>query len=428
MQSHAPAIGLGQALMRVLQFSGMLAAEDQRSQKLQLSHWVNLVEEYFLTSATLKLTLWKDNQKVEAKVFEVGTPVLPRFFLVTSQSGVKSMTLSLDGARERVVGPNHAIVQCVSAMWTYRYHNGYTVTLRGPFTAHVIVIPNAGQNGPPVQSAPHLLKIDHIQFDSNLYEKHVSVDQIGGSRPDANKTPQVRHSQTPTPTVNGAGVPPQPPSQLPQPPPSQAGQRDDERWEEPRITYERASIPAEPVNAFGIPQATMRCLELAESVAQMTDLMQYSRETGSGPLDTLKHFAQKVREMPMHPHPQQGQFPPEGLGAGSLTHTLYTPNLSSTAPSSAHIPPATIPQSAPSTSSPASSPDKPKGTPQQANAPNPAAPAPAGSSTPSIANATLKRKGGGGETASPNTTSSADQSSAAAKRNPRKRGRTTGGN
>jgi hypothetical protein len=27
------------------------------------------VDEFFLTSATLKLTLWKDNLKVEAKVF-----------------------------------------------------------------------------------------------------------------------------------------------------------------------------------------------------------------------------------------------------------------------------------------------------------------------------------------------------------------------
>jgi hypothetical protein len=73
--------------VRVLQFSGMLAAEDHKvcpfihylirsqptsysqSQKLQLSHWMGLVEEFFLASATLKLTLWKDNQKVEAKVF-----------------------------------------------------------------------------------------------------------------------------------------------------------------------------------------------------------------------------------------------------------------------------------------------------------------------------------------------------------------------
>jgi len=176
------------------------------------------------------------------------------------------MTLSLDGARERIVGPNQAVVQCVSAMWTYRYRNGYTVTLRGPFTAYVAMTPNATQNSASAHSvppSPYTLKIDHIQFDSNLYEKHVAVDVIGGNRLDANKTPQVRNAPTPTPTTNGAGVPPPPPPQQPQPqPPPQGGQRDDERWEEPRITYERAFIPAEPVNAFGIPQATMRCLEV----------------------------------------------------------------------------------------------------------------------------------------------------------------------
>jgi hypothetical protein len=172
----------------------------------------------------------------------------------------------------------------------------------------------------------------------------------------------------------------------------------------------------------------------------MADLMSYSRANEVGPLgmyhlsvkppthrfheyplDTLKQFVQRIRETPMHP---QAPFIPD-MSAGPSTHSLYTPTMSSTAPSSAQIPPATIPQ--PSTSSPASSPDKAKGTPQQTNAPNPTAPASAGSSTPSLANATLKRKGGGGETASP-TTANAEQSSSAAKRNPRKRGRTTGGN
>ena len=184
---------------------------------------------------------------------EVGTPVLPRFFHVTSLAGVQSMILSLDGARERAVGPNRAVVQCVSATWMFRYLNGYTVILRGPFTAHIIVMRN---------SPSFMLKIDHIQFDGNLCEKLVSIDQIGGSRLDANKTPQVPNAPTPSPTVDDVGVPPQPPSQLPQPPPSPAGQRDDERREGPGITYERAFIPAEPVNAFGIPLITMRCLEV----------------------------------------------------------------------------------------------------------------------------------------------------------------------
>jgi hypothetical protein len=174
----------------------------------------------------------------------------------------------------------------------------------------------------------------------------------------------------------------------------------------------------------------------------MADLMSYSCANNVGPLgmyhqsvmppthrfhesplDTLKQFVQRIRETPMHP---QVPFIAEGMPVGPSTHSLYTPTMSSTAPSSAQIPPATIPQNAPSVSSPASSPDKAKGTPQQANAPNPVAPPSAGSSTPSMANATLKRKGGG-DTASP-TVANAEQSSSTAKRNPRKRGRTTGGN
>ena len=41
-----------------------------------------------------------------------------------------------------------------------------------------------------------------------------------------------------------------------------APSEDPNRAEEPRYLIERAIIPTEPINAFGIPQATMRCLEV----------------------------------------------------------------------------------------------------------------------------------------------------------------------
>ncbi|KIM45777.1 hypothetical protein M413DRAFT_58609, partial [Hebeloma cylindrosporum] len=143
-------MGQGQALMRLLQFSGVLATECKT--KLQLSWWSDLIKEYFTPKAVMKLTLWKDNQRNEAKPFEIGVPILPRFFLVTTQSGVKSMTLSLEGARERFYAPGHVMVECVAAIWTYKYNNGYTVTLRGPLTARVIVT----TSNPPgnTQAAP----------------------------------------------------------------------------------------------------------------------------------------------------------------------------------------------------------------------------------------------------------------------------------
>lgn len=39
------------------------------SQKLQLSYWDSLIKEYFTPKASLKFTLWKDNQRNEAKPF-----------------------------------------------------------------------------------------------------------------------------------------------------------------------------------------------------------------------------------------------------------------------------------------------------------------------------------------------------------------------
>jgi hypothetical protein len=35
-------------------------------------------------------------------------------------------------------------------------------------------------------------------------------------------------------------------------------------------------LPPDPVNSFGIPQQTMRCLELAETLLKMTELFNFS--------------------------------------------------------------------------------------------------------------------------------------------------------
>ncbi|KAF9242942.1 LIM-domain binding protein [Melanogaster broomeanus] len=240
----APSVGLGQGLIRLLQFSGQLSNEEPV--KHQLSFWDAFVREYFTPKAIMKVTLWKDNQRNEAKPFEIGVPILPRFFLVTTQSGVKSMTLSLDGARERLLSQYHAIVECVSAVWTYKYTNGYTVTLRGPLTVHVGIIPLPNPAQP--QQIPFTLKFEQFQFDANTHEKFISLDSIIGERTvETPKTPRTRNAPTPSPSGGSS---------------SQRGAEEDRQWDEPRVSIDHGSIPGEPVNAFGIPQATMRCLEV----------------------------------------------------------------------------------------------------------------------------------------------------------------------
>lgn len=133
-----------------------------------------------------------------------------------------------------------------------------------------------------------------IDFGSNKFEKFISVDAVQGTKVEPGlglggggngavagmsgspsgsstaaqtpKTPRLKNSNASasgstggqTPVMNGVTVKTeQGPGQ---------GQGQEEKWEESsRVVYERASIPSEPVNAFGIPQATMRCLEVCSA-------------------------------------------------------------------------------------------------------------------------------------------------------------------
>ncbi|GLB33318.1 putative LIM-domain binding protein [Lyophyllum shimeji] len=447
---HPPVqpLGNGQGLIRLLNFSGVLAAEN-KTQKLQLSWWSETIKEYFTPKAMLKFTLWKDNQRNEAKPFEIGVPILPRFFLVTTQSGVKSMTLSLDGARERMYSPGHSIVECVAAIWTYKYTNGYTVTLRGPLTVHVVVTAAVPPGQARPQAAPEfLLKFEEFQFDANFHDKYIALDAIVGPRTIGSpKTPRVRNTPAPSmPNGSGSGTPAGSQGQSHQ----QQQLEEDKRWEEPRVTIEQATIPGEPVNAFGIPQATMRCLELAESVSAMADLIAFSTEQQLGPLDALKKFAARIRESqqlnpaPPHLNNNNANIPPNPFGPMQNNSNMQsTPavTLYSSAPPSvtnpSNNPASTVlggmgsPQNVPASAG--NSPQKQHKTiPQQqqtagasssSTAPgsSPAVSSGATNNTPALAHASLKRKQGP-ETASPTTVNAETQPPA--KRQTRRR-RTT---
>lgn len=164
------------------------------------------------------------------------------------------MVLQLDGVKERAVTGQLCTIECTNAVWTYKYTNGYVVTLRGPLTATMAVVPNplppqtsTHPNAPPPQTS-YMLKIEHLQFDANTHDKLIVADAIMGMRRE--ESPSAN-----TPRMN---------SRLP---PGQNGtmkmEDEDKKQEEGRLYIDQASIPAEPVNAFGIPQATMRCLEVS---------------------------------------------------------------------------------------------------------------------------------------------------------------------
>lgn len=189
------------------------------------------------------------------------------------------MNLSFDSARERIYQHGHLVIECLDASWTYRYRNGYIVTLRGPLTAHIIATsrsPPGSNNG---DSNAIMYRFDELQFDANFHDKYIALESILGARSKENpQTPMMMTAPSPSVQASALGSGPSGQSQTNQ------QQADDERkWEEPRVLIDHASLPGEPVNAFGIPQATMRCLELAESVTSMAELIQFARGS-HGPL------------------------------------------------------------------------------------------------------------------------------------------------
>lgn len=157
---------------------------------------------------------------------------------MTVQSGVTAINFSLSGAIETRFSDGSLVtkVEVPRAAWTFTYSNGYTVTLRGPLTAQMRIIPGSFDWTRRQQLAQpgYALQFEHFQFDGEIIDKSLSLNVL--SLPRASDTPS-----------SGTG-------QL---------ENEDERREEPRNYIEHVFLPVEPVNAFGIPQATMRCLEVS---------------------------------------------------------------------------------------------------------------------------------------------------------------------
>ncbi|KAJ7715568.1 LIM-domain binding protein-domain-containing protein [Mycena olivaceomarginata] len=86
---HPTLQGSGRGIMRILQFSGLLSSDTIQTQKLRLSYWESLIREYFTPQAIMRLKLRRNSLDHEIKAFEIGVPILPRFFLVTTQSGAE---------------------------------------------------------------------------------------------------------------------------------------------------------------------------------------------------------------------------------------------------------------------------------------------------------------------------------------------------
>lgn len=139
------------------------------------------------------------------------------------------MSLTLDGARERLLHPGQTIVECGSTIWIFRYSNGHVVMLRGSMTARHIACstPSQSMTGNHAKD-DFVLRFDEFDFYAHSHDRYIALEAISGLWMGDNE--------------------------------------DSKTGEKPGQTIVNASIPGEPVNVFGVPQATMRFLEVSRTI------------------------------------------------------------------------------------------------------------------------------------------------------------------
>ncbi|ONK56556.1 uncharacterized protein A4U43_C10F10020 [Asparagus officinalis] len=81
------------------------------------------------------------------------------------------------------------------------------------------------------------------------------------------------------------------------------------------------------VNDLGYTKRYVRCLQISEVVNSMKDLIDYSRETGTGPMDSLINFPRRNSSSGLHPQQQAQQ--PEGQHQTTAQNSINGPSSAS---------------------------------------------------------------------------------------------------
>ena len=202
-----------------------------------------------------------------------------------------SVHLTLNGIKESCPAPGEGVLDCEAASLTYTFENGYIVVLSGPLQAHILLVPNNSPTSPPqpAQSPPgpgHKLKFSCIDFSSKLVTKSIDLNAIkpgrglwGSGAPFPPPMPSLdMGSPMGMPLMNGfrTGTPGQDGrnssgSGVSSSPTmantiSSGGSTVGPAGPDRMVILERALIPVDPVNGFGITESTMRVLEVGTAL------------------------------------------------------------------------------------------------------------------------------------------------------------------
>ncbi|GAA5799542.1 hypothetical protein HPULCUR_004958 [Helicostylum pulchrum] len=188
---------MGQAVLRLLQFRDQLSPGDQAK---DLMFWKSFVDDFFTTTATMKIGLLDNNtqQRIE---FDITQNLIARYFYTYYQCDLDSIQLTTDQTMEYFL-PNGMMLECPRSSLIHRYNNGTMVILSGELSVLFHLDPNDG-----------VLKIHQWKFICNQHDEYIArsklvpVDINAVSKKKLKLTSKSPTFQTPSTLVNHYGIP-----------------------------------------------------------------------------------------------------------------------------------------------------------------------------------------------------------------------------
>ncbi|KAI5474835.1 LIM binding protein [Pseudohyphozyma bogoriensis] len=289
-----------------------------------------VVDEFFTETAVLK---WGLCDKVNglAKTFEIPCSAYPRFSHINSLCGVTRSLLTPLRVQEFFLTvpdpltsrPVHVgyLLKADSALWSSNFEQGVKVELEGSLNVHFVV--TADRDAAGGAGVLKGLKIEAIDFQSRGHEEYFAKESIlyeqvekfvvegrggeegvGGGLEDSPTIGKKKKGAA----ITGVGAGTRRRSQT---------SKEEEEESAKSVRFERRLLPISPVGSFGITEMGMRCLEIAESVAQLQDLMGFAQEARIGPIEALTRFSSPQHQrshsragLPLPPPPPNHQGPP----------------------------------------------------------------------------------------------------------------------
>jgi len=248
-------VGIGQLIHRLIQFN---ETQTKRPENNNMEFWRTFVGDFFTESSIFKYIVWNDK---ETRTFELPTKVLPRFFKLSYDGGMREMTYVLENPREYSMDSRTYLMNCTRTKMICVFDGSQVVTnghLRVTFTQDLKILCWE------FDAHKHQVLIPRTFLESNLAALTSQLENHYNSFPNSSAGGKSNNINQSTGASGSTG----------------------------NISQMHV-LPQPPVNEYGITSQVMRCYEIAEVIASMEDLMDFSAVMGVSPMETLPSFTSR---------------------------------------------------------------------------------------------------------------------------------------